>query len=152
MRPSHSSSILLWLALIACPPGAAKLEPGAGDDGAGGPAALAIGESAEIEGLKVTFTGVDGDNRCPKTVQCIVGGQAGVLLQVEDSSGRSAELRVDVPPDGTASRHFGDHEITVDLEPETNATEPIDPGAYVATVTVSRGAEGPASEDPLAEG
>ena len=151
MRPSYSYSIVLGLALAACspPPGAARLEPGAGPaaDDSSGSASLAIGESAEVGGLSVTFTGIDGDNRCPKTVQCIVGGQAGVLLAVQGSSGNSTELRIEVPPDATASGNYEGYEIEVDLEPETKASEPIDPDSYVAHLTVSRSA----SEDPLAE-
>lgn len=140
-RPVHCSALILGLALIACPPppGAARLEPGDGE--ANGPVSLALGESAEIGGLKVTFTGVDGDNRCPKTVQCFVAGEAGVLLAVADAAGGSAELRVAVPPDGAASGRYQDYEITVDLEPETDDTEPIDPKSYVATVTVSRSSD-----------
>ncbi len=107
---------------------------------------LHVGDSVEIAELRLTFSGVDGDNRCPSDVQCIVAGRARVVLEIEDGEGLETRLHVDVPPGGEGKGCFGDYEIVVDVEPETKTSERIDPGAYVVTI-VAGTADGPGEGD-----
>lgn len=100
----------------------------------GEPVRLEVGESAEISEIRITFMGVDGDNRCPRDVQCIVAGQARVVLEIDDGEGSPTRLQVDVPPGGEGRGRFGDYELVVDVEPEAQADEAIEPEDYVVTV------------------
>jgi len=106
---------------------------------------LHAGDSAEIAELQITFSGIDGDNRCPSNVQCIVAGRAQVVLEIDDGEGSITRLLVDVPPGGDGKGRFSDYELVVDVEPEPQAGESIEPGDYVVTVVV-----GPAKD--LGEG
>lgn len=112
----------------------------------GEPVRLHVGETAEVAELKVTFSGVDGDNRCPRDVQCIVAGRARVVLEVDDGEGSPTRLQVDVPPGGEGKGRAGDYELVVDVEPETRAGVAIEPDDYVITF-VAEAAEGPGEGD-----
>lgn len=108
------------------------------------PVTLRIGETAELEGHGVTFVEVDGDNRCPPDVQCIVAGQATVILRIrptDDETPEPEELRIGVPPQNPGRARFTDsagrdHELAVALEPETRSTDRIEPEEYFAHIVL----------------
>ena len=127
-KPKRLLAVLLAL-LTACVAGAALL---------GEPVELGVGESAVVDDLKVTFEGVDGDNRCPRNVNCIVAGKATVALVLEPPDGTRSQLRIDVPPSGRGKASFRDYEIVAGVAPEPIAGRRIEADEYVVTLVVTR--------------
>ncbi len=115
--------------LTACVAGAASL---------GEPVDLRAGESAVVDDLTLTFEGIDGDNRCPRNVNCIVAGKATVVLAVEASDGKRSTLRIDVPPGGKGKGSFGGYEIAAGVRPEPFSGRRIEADDYVVTLVVTR--------------
>jgi hypothetical protein len=61
----------------------------------GEPVSIALGHSANFDGgLRVTFTSIISDSRCPKGVTCIQAGEAVVALTCSSRNGPSETVRV----------------------------------------------------------
>ena len=103
----------------------------------GEPFTLAPGESASFNGVRVEFTGVSGDSRCPADAVCIQGGDALVHVRVTTGFARTYELHTG---DSTrASATHGSFRIAlVDLQPYPFSSQTIDGDDYRATLTVVR--------------
>ena len=104
---------------------------------------LGVGEASSLEDgeLRLRFLAVPRDSRCPRGTNCLVAGEAHVVVQVELGSQR-AELLFKVPPDGGDTQSFDRFRITVTaLEPQTEAERRIETSDYVATLKV--GSEAP---------
>ncbi|MCR4403843.1 MAG: hypothetical protein NUW06_00860 [Candidatus Acetothermia bacterium] len=103
----------------------------------GEPFTLRVGQTAAVEGLRVTFLRVLQDSRCPVDVVCIWAGNARVELELAASShGRTTvELNSSLAP---REATFGSYLVRyVDLRPYPRSTERPDPPAYRLTLVVS---------------
>lgn len=107
----------------------------------GEPFSLAVGESASVKGanLSLTFTAVTQDSRCPKDANCIVAGEAIVVLEALSGDART-DLSFKVPPDGGDAKGLEELTITItELDPQTESGKRIEPASYVAKVVVAAG-------------
>ena len=99
---------------------------------------LARGESASVDGedLRVTFTDVKADSRCPKNVVCVWAGDAAIAVTAA-SGAESRDLELHTNPQFAKSAEaFGHIVELVELAPV-----PEDPGSiaqddYVAHLVV----------------
>lgn len=107
------------------------------------PFTLRVGQTAQVEGLRVTFTRVLEDSRCPVDVVCVWAGNAKVELELAlTGHGQStAELNSTLEPQEV---EFAGYLVRyLDLEPRPKSGQPIDPRAYRLTLVVSRDRAGP---------
>ena len=82
-----------------------------------------------------------GIPRCPKGTNCLVPGEARLVVRAELGS-RRVELLFKVPPGGSDTQTVDRFKVTVtSLEPQTEADRRIEVSDYVATLRVT--AEGP---------
>ena len=100
------------------------------------PTELAPGQTAQVGSLRITFTGVTGDSRCPVDVVCVWEGDAVVRLSLRQSSG-DAETRELHTADGRAVTFGGFSIALVRLDPAPRSTQPIPPASYRLVVRVS---------------
>jgi hypothetical protein len=94
--------------------------------------------SIEHEGLKVSFSYVAEDSRCPEGVQCVWAGNGKVVLKLSKQRKRSAVMRLNtnLEPNHAAYR---DYDVKlVGLNPHPKKDEKIKKRDYVATLIVSR--------------
>lgn len=104
----------------------------------GEPFTLGIGQTAEVEGLRVTFTRVLEDSRCPVDVVCVWAGNAKVELELAlPSHGWSTvELNSTLEPKEV---EFAGYLVRyLNLEPRPKSGQPVEPRAYRLTLVVSR--------------
>ena len=104
------------------------------------PIELSVGETVAIDGmnLTLTFTAVPRDSRCPRDVNCIVAGEATVVLEATHN-GHKTELTFKVPPGNQAEQTLDNISIKIiQLEPETDSTKKINPTDYTATITITQ--------------
>lgn len=100
------------------------------------PTELAPGQSAQVGALKVTFTGVLSDSRCPVDVVCVWAGDAVARLEVSQPQG-SVEAR-ELHTLENQPVTYGSFRIAlVRLDPEARSTRPIAPEAYRLVVRVT---------------
>ncbi len=135
------SSFTLLLLLLACqstleagrqpspdppPPEDSDQEPGAEH-------ALSFEQSVTLDAdrLTVTFAEVVRDNRCPKGVQCIVGGEAVVVLDVGTETSES-KLTFAIGAHADAVHSFDGYTIEVlAVDPEPTASRQVAVEDYV---------------------
>lgn len=96
---------------------------------------LAIAQTKEIDGIKITFNGVTEDNRCPVDVTCITAGAATLNVTLSDGT-------------HTVSRNFSSDEIPYDfygakisigeIKPEAISKKIIPTSKYRITFKVTR--------------
>ena len=101
---------------------------------------LAPDQTASIEGtsLRLRFTGVSGDSRCPADAICIQGGDAIVHIHV-GSGLADAEYRLHTGDDSRRTTQHGDFRIElVELAPYPFSSRTIQPDEYRATLRVVR--------------
>ena len=101
---------------------------------------LPEGKTATVNGtgVKITFTSVKTDSRCPTDVQCVWAGEAKIELSV--SAGGAAETKIVslTPPDNETT--VGDTRIRfVGLLPVPRQADRDKPREYVAQLVVTRG-------------
>jgi len=93
-----------------------------------GNVALVVGDSAEFDGLKISFEGVIADNRCPVGVTCIQVGN--VTARINLSAGNKSEV-VDLVSDKVLYR-FSNYAVSVlQAGPIRRSGEDIDPANYI---------------------
>jgi hypothetical protein len=100
---------------------------------------LAPGETAVVSdtGVRLLFSAVTTDSRCPADALCIQLGDAVVRLRVA-SPGSASEYGLHTEPGRGAEVTHGPVRITlVQLQPYPSSNRPIAPGDYRATLTVS---------------
>ncbi len=105
----------------------------------GEPFSLRVGESLSIKGtdLRLRFAGVTSDSRCPMDVDCIVAGEANVVVEAVREA-ESVELLFRVPPAGGHTQKLARFTVTITaLEPQTVSTRRIETSDYVATMVVT---------------
>lgn len=104
---------------------------------------LGHGQEAEVEGagLRVRFSSVADDSRCPVGVNCIWEGDAEVRLDVRAAAGGGEGRQVTLHTSdrfGREARHAGHVFRLVALAPQPKADEKLKPGDYVLTLTVTK--------------
>lgn len=114
--------LLLALGLTACDSADAPSYP---SDSRTGETSMALGQTATLDGLSVTFSSVVTDSRCPTDAMCVWEGEAIVTVALGDAA---RELRVadpeTRPQDGA---RIGDLIVfAIALTPEPRADAPVD--------------------------
>lgn len=109
------------------------------------PFVLAGGQQASLTGesLRLRFTAVPEDSRCPTEVECFWTGQARVIVMVDD--GRAGEETVEfntnpAPGQNRQTVQTGDYELTLQaLDPYPRTPDDAPPlSDYRATLLVHR--------------
>ncbi len=108
------------------------------------PFALPAGESVSVAAtdLRVTFTNVVEDSRCPTDVECFWTGRAVVEMEVQAGTDAPQTITFDTNPAPTELRDtievagYSIHLQSLDPYPKT--PDPISFADYVATVVVSQ--------------
>ncbi len=101
---------------------------------------LKVGEQVSIKeaGLKISFSLVKEDSRCPKGVNCIWAGNGKILLKISKGRGQAANLELNTGIEPRQQR-FQDYDIKlVGLDPYPEQNVAIKRGQYVATLLVSK--------------
>ena len=101
---------------------------------------LKVGQEALIRpgGLRVRFSAVLEDSRCPEGVNCIWAGNARIAAGLSGAGGKpaSVELNSDVEP---RQQTYMSYEVKLlDLSPRPKEGETVDKKSYVATLIVKR--------------
>jgi hypothetical protein len=103
------------------------------------PFRLAVGQTAPVAGerLRVGFTGVGSDSRCPVGVQCIRAGEARVRLELRVPGSRAEAVILATEGAQPRSASVGAYDVhLVALEPRRRTDVPHP--RYVATLRVTR--------------
>lgn len=94
--------------------------------------------TASLGDLRITFSAVTVESRCPKSVVCVWAGDAAILLEVRKGvETRTVELHTS-PPQPRTGDAFGYRIELVDLEPYPDAPGDLKPSAYLAHLVVER--------------
>ena len=101
---------------------------------------IKVGQQVMIkhEGLKISFSYVAEDSRCPEGVTCVWAGNAKVVLRVSKARRRSATMRLNTNLDPKQDAYGGYDVKLVGLSPHPKKNVPIRKKNYVATLIVSR--------------
>jgi hypothetical protein len=101
---------------------------------------IKVGEQVVIQeaGLKISFSMVKEDSRCPTGVNCIWAGNGKVIVKVSKAGRKAADVQLNtgiMPRDG----RYLEYDIKlVGLNPYPKEDAPIKRGDYVATLIVSK--------------
>jgi hypothetical protein len=90
---------------------------------------LAIGQSTEIDGVRITFAEVSEDSRCPSDVDCVWQGNARVVLTVA-GAGSTPTIGLNTTLEPVEVRIGGFNVSIESLTPYPVSTAPIDRDAY----------------------
>ncbi len=126
----HTRILLLALALTAC--GTNATQPALGEN-----FEMRLGEVVQIpdDTVKVTFTDVTADSRCPTSVQCVWAGEAVTLFTVGANEQHTLTLGADATK---ASVIVRGHKVTlIALKPYPTSTGAPIKSDYVATLRVT---------------
>ncbi|HKG90652.1 MAG TPA: hypothetical protein VKA84_02100, partial [Gemmatimonadaceae bacterium] len=108
----------------------------------GQPFDLAFGQSADLTGtnLRLTFTRVAGDSRCPTDVQCVWEGDAEIAVRIDrgGTPAGTAELHTSAGGGGLREVDYDGHLVIAlqSLAPAPRSGHPIPDAGYVATLLV----------------
>ena len=111
----------------------------------GAPFNLRPGEFAQTAdaGLRIGFTGVAADSRCPKGEQCVVAGHAVVRVWLQLGAGPKEQRELHTGPgNGQALRLFNHELRLVALTPDPVTGKVVLPADQVATLTLTRSTTG----------
>ena len=101
---------------------------------------IAPGQTVSIrsETLKMRFTSVVADSRCPKGEQCIVAGNAEILLELEAKDSETLSVSLNTLNEPREAR-FGTYAVRlIRLDPAPVMNQTIDPAKYIATLFVQK--------------
>jgi hypothetical protein len=94
---------------------------------------LGVGQEATRGVMRIVFTGVNEDSRCPSDVVCVWAGNAAVEIGVSFGMGPTIRYVLNTTVD-PKSVDVGGYRITlVDVQPFPVSTSRIPPASYVAT-------------------
>jgi len=140
---ASTTDVRVWVLLICL-----LLVTGCAEKSPVGPSAafnerftLAPGETAILTGstLRIQFSGVVGDSRCPADAVCILGGDAIVRVVASGGGEASATYDLHTGDASQASAVHGRARITlVELQPYPFSSRTIPPQDYRATFVVTR--------------
>ena len=100
-----------------------------------------VGQTIVVEGIKVRFSAVESDSRCPSDVVCVWEGDAVAVFVVEqncDCRTPAFELKLHTslqPKSGTA---YGFRVMLLNLQPYPRSSSPTKPDAYYAWIRLTR--------------
>jgi hypothetical protein len=94
--------------------------------------------SIEHEGLRVAFSSLIEDSRCPQGVTCVWAGNAKVLLRLGKAGKRAALMRLNTGLDPKHDSYRGYDVKLIGLTPYPKKDVRIKKRDYVATLVVSR--------------
>jgi hypothetical protein len=101
------------------------------------PVELAPGQSTQFGPLRITFTGVTGDSRCPVDVTCVWEGDAVAKIELSQptSEAETRELHTASPRSAT----YGSYQVElVRLDPAPRSTQTIPSASYRLVVRVTQ--------------
>lgn len=101
---------------------------------------LPVGEEASItgEGLRIEFTEVTADSRCPKNVECVWAGEASYTLKISRGND-SEQVEITEPgAEGPVTHVWQDYEIHTSLEPYPQDPGDIEAGDYRLRMTIKK--------------
>ncbi len=101
---------------------------------------LSVGQSVEITGedLKITFTEVSGDSRCPSDVVCVWAGEVTCLMKIEAGGVKSdVEFVQSGGTDSYSRMDFGNYRYTFKVEPYPVSGQEISDSEYRLLLTVN---------------
>lgn len=101
---------------------------------------IKVGEQVVIKeaGLKISFSAVVEDSRCPTGVNCIWAGNGKINIKVSKTGKKAAAVQLNT---GAEPQHlsYGEYDIKlVGLNPYPKQDAPVKRGDYVATLIVSK--------------
>jgi hypothetical protein len=101
---------------------------------------IKIGQQVLIrdEGLKVSFSYVAEDSRCPEGVQCIQAGNGKIVLSLSKKGKRSGKITLNTMRDPKHDAYREYDVKLVGLNPYPKKDAHIKKKEYVATLVVSR--------------
>ena len=103
---------------------------------------IKIGQQVTISGhgLRISFSAVHDESRCPTGVQCIWEGNAGVVVRVSKNRGKvvQATLNTNASVKPGQLEHKGYNIRLVGLNPYPKADERIEPKDYEALLMVTK--------------
>ena len=101
---------------------------------------LAPGQSVQSGALRVTFTQVDGDSRCPADVTCVWEGDALVKIEVSEQPGDPVARELHTSGSAGASEiTYGGFSIQlVRVTPQTHSQQPIPAQDYRVTLKITQ--------------
>ncbi|HEV7374590.1 MAG TPA: hypothetical protein VGN95_07725 [Pyrinomonadaceae bacterium] len=99
---------------------------------------IKVGEKVSVEGLKLSFTAVAEDSRCPKGVECIWAGNGKIVLKVSKAGRRASSINLNTGIEPKHKLYYGYDIKLVSLNPYPQKGEKIKRGDYVATLVVNR--------------
>jgi hypothetical protein len=101
---------------------------------------LKVGGQSLIKeaGLKISFSAVVEDSRCPKGVDCIWAGNGKIMLKVSVGGGKATPLELSTNLEPRQASFHGYTIKLLSLDPYPQKDVPIKRGAYAVTLLVSR--------------
>jgi hypothetical protein len=98
------------------------------------------GQRVTIEGerLRVTFSRVGEDSRCPEGVNCVWAGNAKVVLKLSKAGRRASTMSLNTGVNPKQAAYRGYEVKLVKLDPYPKQGHQIRRRDYVATLVVSR--------------
>lgn len=97
---------------------------------------LAPGQTARVGSLRITFSGVAGDSRCPVDVVCVWEGDAVARLELSQPP-RYPEMRELHTSNPRAVTYGGFQVELVRLDPAPRSTQPIPANSYRLVIRVT---------------
>lgn len=107
----------------------------------GEPFTLRLHQTAHLTDapLRVRFSEVTEDSRCPSDVVCVWAGRAILSLRLDESGKEPVDLAVALPSESLRPPGHDRYRITLQsLAPYPTTQQPIDPAAYQARLVVER--------------
>ena len=91
--------------------------------------------------LRIKFTAVENDSRCPSDVNCVWAGNAAVKLELSGlGKGKSVTLNTSKAGQFVSETVYQGYKVKLlDLSPYPRSTQRIAAGDYQATLLVSKG-------------
>ena len=101
---------------------------------------LKIGQEVKIEGedLKVGFSSVGADSRCPQGVTCVWAGNAKIGLRLQKGNNQSASVELNTGVDPRRNSYMGYEVRLAALRPHPKVNTTLNKKSYVATLIVSK--------------
>lgn len=142
MRINRFAVIIAFLAVGACASSnGAPTEPVAYSQAeAADSVRVPVGQTIAVQGVKVRFSAVESDSRCPMDAICVWQGDAVAVFVVEqncDCRTPAFELKLHTslePKSGTA---YGFRVTLLNLQPYPRASSPTKPDAYSAWIRLT---------------
>ena len=99
--------------------------------------AMKIGETIQLNDLRLTFRSVEGDSRCPVDAVCVWAGDAEIALRIEQA-GKAAVAALHTTLEPKKTEWNGYTIALVSVSPARRASEPVKAEDYRAEILVTR--------------